>query len=228
MKQRLENVTLFGLDCVDFGRLVQAAEICQKDFEFRKAQLLTSLPTDRPHAIHIDPIISPRAYSDFMIEQLNDYVHTDFVLVIQHDGFILNPSAWTDEYLRYDYIGAPWWEKGEHIVGNGGFSLRSKKLLDILQNDRYHIDNDDPEDWFICVTKRKELGSKGIRFAPIPLAQRFSLEGSEKDGIVWTDQFGFHGFTWTDISRWVQQHPEYLLDNTLDDWAQTVRQRFAQ
>ena len=100
--------------------------------------------------------------------------------------------------------------------------------MEILQNDRYHIDNDDPEDWFICVTKRKELGSKGIRFAPIPLAQRFSLEGSEKDGIVWTDQFGFHGFTWTDISRWVQQHPEYLLDNTLDDWAQTVRQRFAQ
>ena len=31
---------------------------------------------------------------------------TDFVLTIQHDGFILNPDAWRDDFFDYDYIGA--------------------------------------------------------------------------------------------------------------------------
>ncbi len=43
-----------------------------------------------------------------MIKRINSYVATPFALVIQYDGFILNPDAWRDEFLDYDYIGAPW------------------------------------------------------------------------------------------------------------------------
>ena len=86
------------------------------------------------------PINNMKDYARYMIYHLHEHVVTDFVLTIQHDGFILNPDAWRDDFFDYDYIGAPWpWREqgfvtpfGEHIaVGNGGFSLRSKKLTEV-------------------------------------------------------------------------------------------------
>lgn len=161
-----------------------------------------------------------------MIYRLNDYIDTDFVLVVQYDGFILNPDAWTDDYLKYDYIGAPWWENDGWIVGNGGFSLRSKKLLEILASGKYQLTDDDPEDWFIGVTIRKELEEEGIKFAPVELAKQFGFEMNEKEGVMWDGQFGFHGLTWTDISKWLKQHPEYKIENELDDFHSKLRDRF--
>lgn len=115
-------------------------------------------------------------------------IETDFVLIAQMDGFIINPSAWSDDFLKYDYIGAPW---PDGIVGNGGFCLRSKKLLDALKDiskifsdERYH-----PEDLYICKTKRNLLETEyGIKFAPFEVANRFSVENRPYMG-----QFGFHG-----------------------------------
>lgn len=225
--KKLQNVALFGLDCVEINRLIQAAEICLKDFEFSKVKLLTSLESKNPHIVKIDPVNSIEAYNDFMIKKMNNYIDTDFVLVIQYDGFILNPDAWTDDFLSYDYIGAPWWDEGKFIVGNGGFSLRSKKLLEILQNDdSIQRLPDDPEDWFICVTQREYLESKGIKFAPVELAKKFSLEANEIYGIEWTNQFGFHGLKWTDISNWLKEYPEYKIENPLDSWALGVKEKF--
>lgn len=228
MKRKLSNVTLFGLDCVNIERLILAANICEKDFEFGEIKLLSSLPSTDPRVVSIAPIISKEEYSYFVVKHLNDYIDTDFVLVIQHDGFILNPDAWTDEFLNYDYIGAPWWEEGKFIVGNGGFSLRSKKLHELLQKDvLIQMQPGDPEDWFISVIKREYLESKGVRFAPIELAKQFSLESNEVLGVEWTNQFGFHGLTWTDISKWLKDHPEYSIQNELDSWALGVKSKLA-
>ncbi len=226
MKKKLPTITLFGMDCVNIERLLLAADICEKDFEFKEMKLLSSIPSTDKRVISIAPVSSAEEYSAFMIKHVNDYINTDFLLVIQHDGFILNPDAWTDEFLQYDYIGAPWYENGTFIVGNGGFSMRSKKLLQLLQKDMsVQITLNDPEDWFISVTKREYLENKGITFAPVELAKRFSLEANEKDGVVWTNQFGFHGLTWTDISSWLREHPEYHIQNELDSWALTVKEK---
>jgi hypothetical protein len=50
------------------------------------------------------------------------------VLVFQTDAFLLNDTV--DDWLEYDYIGAPWGgrvSKDMHKkVGNGGFSLRTR------------------------------------------------------------------------------------------------------
>jgi hypothetical protein len=64
---------------------------------------------------------------------------------------------------------------------------------------------------------REYLEAHGIRFAPVDLAKQFSLEGGESVGVTWSNQFGFHGLRWTDISRWLTQNPGELIDNTLDD-----------
>ena len=225
MKQ-FKNITLFGLDCVDIDRLILAAEICQKDFEFSSVKLLTSIESSNPNVVKINPVVSHSEYSSFIIEKMADYIETDFALLIQHDGFILNSNAWDDAFLDYDYIGAPLWEEGRYIVGNGGFSLRSKKLLKIIKESKYKITNDYPEDWFISVVMRQDLESKGIRFAPIEIAQKFSFEANDNGGVEWGGQFGFHGLRWTDISLWLTKHPEYTIDNTLDSWALGVKEKF--
>lgn len=230
MKKKLESVTLLGIDCIDLERLRLAMEICRKDFEFAELKILTSLPAvGLENVIKIKPIGSMEEYSRFIIHDLDKYVSTPHVLIIQYDGFILNPGAWTDEYLEYDYIGAPWltadWSLnnfgfpkeslGEFIVGNGGFSLRSKKLLSLVAKlsragklERYH-----PEDTAICVYYRQSLESKGIKFAPTALAKRFSFEAEDKEHYSWNGQFGFHGLKWTDISKWSKANPEYKIDN---------------
>lgn len=153
-------------------------------------------------------------YSKYMIYDLYKHFDTDFILTTQHDGFIINESSWTDEFLNYDYIGAPWPIKqdayispfNEHIrVGNGGFSLRSSKLtktpcdieipFDCTSGDFYkHFNqNNFNEDGCISVHNRHLFEKNGCVFAPVELASRFSQELNvpENYGIK---PFGFHKF----------------------------------
>jgi len=232
MKKKLENVTLLGIDCVNIDRLIQAAEICQKEFEFADVKLLTSIPSSHPDVIAIAPIQSVEEYSRFAIAELDTYVATSHVLIIQYDGFILNSTAWSDEFLNYDYIGAPWLVQdfsvnifkfdpsllGTLVVGNGGFSLRSKKLTSLCAKlsresffKTYH-----PEDVVICVHNRIFFEEQGILFAPVPVAQQFSYEAEDHDHYSWDGQFGFHGLQWTDISKWLKANPDYNIDNTIE------------
>jgi hypothetical protein len=227
----LPQVTLIGIDCVDIQRLLHVAAICQRSFRFGAVRMLTSIAHDHPSIVPIAPITSREAYSSFMIKQINSYVDTPFALVIQYDGFILNPDAWHDAFLDYDYIGAPWFETdGSLIVGNGGFSLRSKRLLELLQQDDAIVDPsaldppDAPEDWYICWMIRDYLEARGVRFAPPELALQFSFEGGDElSGVTWTNQFGFHGLRWTDISPWLRLHPGEPIDNTLDETTQALK-----
>jgi hypothetical protein len=223
MKKNLPNVTLLGVDGVNIDRLILAAEICKKDFEFGAVKLLTSLPSENPDVVHIPAITSIRDYSYLIIKKLYDYVDTDFVMIIQYDGFILNPEAWQDSFLHYDYIGAPMYEEGKLFVGNGGFCIRSKKLLKLLAEDpiiklpehKEHrfAENDD---WIISHTLRDYIEEQGCAFAPVDVAHAFSFEANEHYGTQWNGQFGFHGLRWTDISSWFKAHPEYPIVNKLD------------
>ena len=135
----------------------------------------------------------------------------DYNLILHPDGFAVNRDAWTDEFLEYDYIGAAW---GDGRVGNGGFSLRSRKLYDAIldlnvglkSSDYNHIiDNPDihiinaqgqyeiPEDNVICKIHKNELETKyGIKFAPTNIANRFSVEHNYNHEWV-GKSLGFHG-----------------------------------
>ncbi len=223
---KLPNVTLLGIDCVNVERLQAAMDVCQKDIEFGAVKLLTSLPSTDARLVHISHIGSVEKYSRFCGEELVKYVDTDYVLVVQYDGFILNPTSWTDEFLKYDYIGAPWlvanWSVrdfnfpkellGKKVVGNGGFSLRSKKFLEVSAKlmKAGKIPQIHPEDVSLCIWHKDLMDAEGISIAPVELAQRFSIEGDD-DVYEYGKQFGFHGFSWTDIDAWIDVHPEYPL-----------------
>lgn len=144
--------------------------------------------------VQIDRIQSLTDYNRIIFEMLPAKVKTDFVLVIQFDGFAINARKFTEDFFDYDYIGAPW-AAGlvpDHgaTVGNGGFSLRSRRLLQVLSTAPYPIDLTLPEDNLICLTLRERLERGGIRFAPLDVARRFSVESDRTERVT---PFGFHG-----------------------------------
>ena len=154
--------------------------------------MLSDLELDVP-ARPIAPLRDIRDYNRFLMRELVEHVTTPFVLIFQWDGFVLDPARWSDDFLEYDYIGAPWSEGAtppDQRVGNGGFSIRSRRLLEALRDPELDYDPTRGEDQLICHTLRPVLEARhGIRFAPLDIAQRFSFE---RDGPV-DPTFGFHG-----------------------------------
>lgn len=138
-----------------------------------------------------------------IIYKLKDHVHTQFCLLIHPDGYVINPEMWTNRWLKYDYIGAPWPlpkdnfsyrdELGNLVRVGNSVSLRSKKLLDLIaQRDWKSYYGNTNEDGFICCHNRKWLESKGCKFAPISVAKYFSKEYTIPENVNIKETFAFH------------------------------------
>lgn len=169
---QLPNVTLCCID--NLGRHELPLKTCTDVATFGKV-------------LHLSPDINTKEdYSRFVLRDLVNHIDTDFVLIVQYDGYIINPKAWTKRFLDYDYIGAPWWYDG-HNVGNGGFSLRSRAMLEACMK----IPALHPEDDTIRLYAQ-QLKMMGIKFAPEALAERFSFEQNWKH-TEYKGSFGFHG-----------------------------------
>jgi hypothetical protein len=181
-KLKLPNVTLAMVDCVNFDRAALAFNHCNSCADFGAAKFLTHFKSPDPRVVNVPPITSIEQYSLFMVRELAKYIDTEFVMVAQWDGFIWHPELWEDQFLAYDYIGAPWPESllthgapKKFNVGNGGFSIRSKRLQDFLATDD-NITLHRAEDVAICQLNRAYLERCGFTFAPREVAERFSLE----------------------------------------------------
>ena len=199
----LPDITLIAVTSVNIDQTLVALSISSENIEFSSIKLLS--PTPPNHKIsNIEYVTIPKidylGYSRFMIKDLYKYFTTKFCLIIQADGFVIDPNFWKNEFLNYDYIGAPWWYE-ENNVGNAGFSLISKKMLDFIQKDDV-IDLYPSDDDAICRINRKYLEENGIKFAPEELAADFSFEANEIRGEEWDGQFGFHS-----PSRESERHP---------------------
>jgi hypothetical protein len=147
-------------------------------------------------SVHLIPKISNlHDYTEFMIFKLPAFIKTDFFIVIQWDGFIVQGDQFSPHFFHYDYIGAPWVWFPHFRVGNGGFSWRSRKLaeavLDLSTKQREVFLRDRPdEDIWICRTNRVRLEvDYGIQFSGLEIAEHWSLEHGERR----FPTFGFHG-----------------------------------
>jgi hypothetical protein len=136
----------------------------------------------------IGPIGSGAEYSHFVVRRLPEHVATPFALVTQWDGFVVDPAQWRDEFLEFDCLGAPWHDQPEaRCVGNGGFLLRSQRLLHSGRDLR--VSPEHPEDQALCRDHRDPLEREhGVRFAPPWLARRFAFENFRPVAPT----FGFH------------------------------------
>lgn len=212
----LPDVTLICISSVNLPQTYFAFQKSVEGINFGAVKLVThEKPKDLPDFIEYSEcykINSINDYSYYCIYNLHKHVSTSHCLVIQADGFVINPEQWDPLWLTYDYIGAPW-EYVDHAyldpwgnhqrVGNGGFSLRSKKLLEVPLNAYVHFDvnrgnfykhmnaNDTAEDGCICVHNRHIYEVLGCKFAPIEIASRFAHEKPLPE-TVGIKPFGFH------------------------------------
>ena len=149
-------------------------------------------------------------FCESFIQQTNKYILDDFCLNVQHDSTIIDIGQWDNRYMAYDYIGAPWpihivqasdmvagrIEKIPNVVGNGGFSLRTRKFVEESAKLGWDHKN---EDLNMCVFNYDNITSKGISFAPPELACKFSVEHPteykyfDRGLLLSYSSFGFHG-----------------------------------
>lgn len=205
--ENLDNVTLIAVAGTKGIETLKAIKYSCKTLKFGAVKLITpeNIQDDLVEIIPCEPL-NYEQYNHYIVYRLHEHIETEFALIVQNDGYVVNPEMWNPEFLNYDYIGAPWplpkddfsfrdQDGNIQRVGNGGFSLRSKKILSLAKELNlewksyygfYH------EDGFFSCHNRKVYETHGCKFAPIDIACQFSQEYSieESMGVI---PFGFHG-----------------------------------
>jgi len=205
---KLENVTLVALTSVRIPQTIKALEYSCRGIKFGTIKLISDIKPDNLPSIiahEFCPKMSNiEEWNYAAVYELGKHIDTEFAILIHDDGFIVNPSSWRDDFLEYDYIGAPWPLplddysyrdiNGEIIRQGNSVSLRSKKLIDLpnklnLEWKDFHGFTN--EDGFICVNYRHRYIEEGCKFADIDIAKYFSHETMipEIEGIK---PFAFH------------------------------------
>ena len=131
-----------------------------------------------------------------MVENIHARFSTDYVLTIQDDGFPMRSGL--EEFVgKYDYIGAPWVRHStyydlypaKYMVGNGGFSLRSRALCEIASKTYRKWFRHLPYWWFVagddtfyCKTLRFWFRNavRGIKWPTPSEAARFSIDTNDR------------------------------------------------
>ena len=191
----LPSVTLIAIDTVNQALALRALARSRAGVRFARTLFVTdTVPAeiDVPDGVEIatiGPLGSREAYSEFVLKGLSSYMATTHALLVQWDGYVINPLAWERAFLDCDYIGAKWfWQPAGRRVGNGGFSLRSRRLVEALRDSRIVVAEN--EDLAIGATFRPLLEAEhGIRFADEAMADRFAFEAAYPID----KPFGFHG-----------------------------------
>lgn len=194
---KLPQITLIAITGRDIEAHKKALDYSSKEITFGAIKLIEK---------HFETIDD---WSYHIIYHLTDYIDTEFCILIHADGYIIHPELWRDEWLQYDYIGAPFPLPVDDFsyrdirgniqrVGNS-VSLRSKRLIEFapkhqLEWKSFHGFFN--EDGFICVNYRHEYEQAGLKFASIEVAKYFSKEHEipENKGIL---TFAFHS-----IGKW--------------------------
>lgn len=210
----LQNITYVNIDGrqsdnpwfyhhIPFGHLkwtILYAEYAKKYFNFGKFLIITPDAHKYQHdfiEFKHTVCFGYKGYSQFVVNNLNEYIDTDYCLIYQPDGAIHNPHLWDNKFLEYDYIGAPWGRnapvpkycRGMCGIGNGGFSLRSKYFLETSSRIGFCKG---AEDKFLMCKNLGFLLENGIKIPNCEVARNFSVEYPLDDNHTQEFSFGFH------------------------------------
>ena len=117
MKKKLEltDVTLLAATSQEIDMTQLALRISLRNINFGAVKLLSSLSPLKKYSnieyISIPPMNNISDYNRIMIEDLHKYFQTSYCLIVQADSFVVNSEFWENEFLQFDYIGAPWSNK---------------------------------------------------------------------------------------------------------------------
>lgn len=142
-----------------------------------------------------------------LVENLHERFDTPYVLTIQDDGFPMR-SGLKEFVGKWDYVGAPWVRHTtyydiypyKYCIGNGGFSLRSKRICEIASRMYRKWFRHLPywwymfgDDTFYCKTLRFWFrnATRGLKWPTPDDASKFSIEGNY-DFMPSQPPLGFH------------------------------------
>lgn len=193
MNLQLPNVTLICLTNLDFEGHKMALDKSCEGIEWGGVKLIWD-----------ESIRDINDWNYKIVFDLWKYVDTPYAMLIHADGYVIRPDLWRDEFLKYDYIGAPWplpqddysyrdFYGNLQRVGNS-VSIRSYDMLHKpfelgLEWKEYYGNTN--EDGFLSVHNRHILEEAGLTFAPIEVAKHFSKEHEIPDN-KGLDTFAFH------------------------------------
>lgn len=213
MKLQLPDVTLVGVETAYYDLAKIALEDCLKKVDFGNVITVSDEPLNVSGAEH--HYCAPGGIdtaSRLLWYVVPPLVKTSHFLICHWDSWVLCPEVWRPEFLEYDYIGAPWWHKDAYNVGNGGFSLRSTKLMQYVSNSMLEFNT--REDDILCRKHRAELEKLGFKWPTTELAEVFAFERITPSNPT----FGFHGLfnfpyvlSEEEIEERLNHAPVYLL-----------------
>ena len=230
-KLSLPNVTLLAATSVEIDMSQLALRISLRNIKFGAVKLLSSMQPNKKYTdieyVPIPVMNNIADYNRMIIENLHKYFQTSHCLLVQPDSFVVDSDLWKNEFLQFDYIGAPWSEKlqinsnlildmKKNCVGNGGFSLRSRKLVETtskinFDSLKFPFKN---EDIIICHYLYEQMLNNGISFATPEIAAKFSMENENHlYGQDVSNVFGFHGKHLRDYFL-----KKYILRESIGEW----------
>lgn len=169
-----------------------AIERSQSIFPLKNSIVFSDIeaPWQATKFVKINKMNSMQDYNRLLLQEVWKHLETEFCLILHYDGFVINPDQFASLFLHYDFIGATWGNFKTYNVGNGGFCLRSKKLMQTVAEQFPNPDLHTPEDVLIARHFRAILEDRfNLRFAPQEIANHFSQEFISQP---WRT-FGFHG-----------------------------------
>jgi hypothetical protein len=210
---KLPDVTLVCVETREHELARLAVEDCVRRVEFGDVLVLTDRPLDffsltyfcDPRIITVQDWPEKVGWSRSWWFDVPPLLKTANTLNIQWDSWVWQPEMWRDEFLKYDYVGAPWWYEDGKNVGNGGFCLRSTALSRYIADRRQKYPCDTAvDDDLLCRKYRAGLEGAGFVWAPEWIARDFSYEGCGPPGhpntAPPTKHFGFHAmFNWWSV-----------------------------
>ena len=110
-KLTLPNVTLLAVTSVEIEQHQMSLKISSQNIEFGAVKLLSSSIPEKKYSDIEYVSVTPMGRADqnrFLIEDLHKYFETSHCLYVEGDSFVVNADLWKEEFIEFDYIGAPW------------------------------------------------------------------------------------------------------------------------
>lgn len=113
------------------------------------------------------------------------------VLIFQTDSVLCSMSPWSvEDFLRYDYIGAPWIDQWYGMnIGNGGLSLRKTKTMIRITKSVKFNDTENEDIYFARGIYDLAKRDHSIVIPPVHVAARFAYEAGKLPRVT---SFGVH------------------------------------
>lgn len=205
----MRDITIVSIDYNHPEETAIRMEQYIKELDAKEGLLFTNrrCGTNLHTVINVKNLDTKRDESFFKLSQLPQYIKTGYYLYIDPQARLVNPDAWDDSFLSYHYVAGAWPHHPKSFipgypvvslfnsVGPGSFSLRSRLLALTVQGIFLEMSRQNSfsdllwthEDAYIARTLRPLLQTKGFKFAPEEVGNKFATSRLNHN-----DQLGYY------------------------------------